>query len=132
MRGQSHAGKRGSRWEIQRERCRLDAGVSSNPERLEPVSGVLSRVLKNLGLKDQVWLMELAAAWPEMVGPVVASHARPGRVSRGELHVFVDSSVWLFELQRFGQKQFLEKVWALFGTDRIRSVRFVMDPERPS
>ena len=115
--------------EIQRERCRLDVGVQSDPERLEPVGNVLDRVLRGLGLSDQVWLMELADAWPDIVGPVVASHARPGRVSRGEVQVFVDSSVWLFELQRFGQKQLLQKLGARFGGDRIRSVRFVMDPE---
>jgi predicted nucleic acid-binding Zn ribbon protein len=100
--------------------------------RSEAVGVVAARVLKDLGVADAGWLQDLESGWAGTVGPVVAAHSRPGRVVGGEVHIFVDSSVWLSELQRMWKTRILELLRAKFGGDRIRSLRFVIDPgDRP-
>ena len=37
--------------------------------------------------------------WPQIVGPVIAQHARPTRLRRGILLVEVDGVEWMHELQ---------------------------------
>jgi hypothetical protein len=42
---------------------------------------------------------DIVAAWPEAVGPQIASNAWPARLARdGTLHVATSSSAWAFEL----------------------------------
>jgi hypothetical protein len=44
-------------------------------------------------------MAEIVAVWPESVGPGIAGHAWPARLSRdGTLHVATDSAAWAFEL----------------------------------
>lgn len=92
---------------------------------------LVAGVMKRLGLADEHWLAEMADEWTGLVGDAVAAHARPGRVERGTLYVFVDSSVWLSELQRYGSTQLLQNLGQRFGRERVKAVRFVMDPEGP-
>lgn len=60
----------------------------------------VAELLAGLGgpLADGVRHGHLAAEWASLVGPAVATHARPLRVKDGWLHVAVDSSAWLHEL----------------------------------
>ena len=72
----------------------------------------------------------MQASWPDVAGPAVAKHTRPGRLERNTLVVFVDSSAWLNDLLRYGQKLILEKLQKKFGADKISAVRFLLDPGR--
>jgi hypothetical protein len=120
----------GSRWAIQRERCRLgpddrepdsDGGI--------PVSTVVAALMKRVRVEDEQWITSLTAEWPALVGEAVSRHTRPGRFDRGELRVFVDSAVWLSELKRWGGESVLSNLSRRFGPSRIQTVRFEMDPD---
>ncbi len=114
-------------WEIQRERFHLDREMP--PEGDEPASlaDVIPAVVKEMGLGDEVLHRALLDEWTTLVGPQLAKHARPGRLERKGLCIFVDSSAWLSELSRYGQKQLLANLQKRFG-DAIRSIRLQLDP----
>jgi predicted nucleic acid-binding Zn ribbon protein len=124
--------RRGSRWEIQRERCRTGSDAAAPAAAPDPVGAVIARVMGKLGVAGEFGADELTEVWPEIVGPVVAAHARPGRVARGEVLVFVDSSVWLFELRRSWHARILERLKLRLGPERARSLRFTIDPDLSS
>ena len=134
----SHDGKRMARrepynpgqWQVERERSQIQ-NRRPNPttDRTVPVASVIPGIMKTLGLESQLWLDRLAEEWPELAGKAVAMHTRPGRVQKGNLVVFVDSSVWLNELSRYGKGPMLAGVQKRFGADKIKSVSFLLDPE---
>ena len=119
------------RWMIECERCGIPQGTPP-PAKLawsDMQSGV-EEVIKGLGLADLQWTNQLTESWSDVVGPQVAAHTRPGRMNGSELIVYVDSSVWLHELQRYGLKGMLAKVQAFSGKQRIKSIRLQLDPDR--
>ena len=64
---------------------------------LEPLGEELRRELGRLGPAGAIG--EVVEAWPEAVGPAIASNAWPARIGRdGTLHVATSSSAWAFEL----------------------------------
>lgn len=117
------------RWQLYRERFQLDEYARpAPPESLALLSDSLPAVMKSLGLEERFWEQQLVEEWPALVGAAVAKHARPGRVQRQVLYVFVKNSAWLNELVRYGQKQMLANIQKRFG-DRIKSVRIQLDPD---
>ena len=111
---------------MRRRRARKD---EDGGQECRPVGDVIPAVMRRLGLEDQQWLFALTDEWSGLVGEVVASHCRPGRVERGVLTIFVDSSVWLNELSRYGQGQILKNLRKRFGDEKIRQVLFRLDPD---
>lgn len=64
---------------------------------LEPLGDELRRELGRLGPAGAIG--DVVEAWPEAVGPAIASNAWPARIARdGTLHVATSSSAWAFEL----------------------------------
>ena len=118
------------RWQVARERGRIeDAAPPAGLRESVPVDGIVAAVMGRLGLADRCNGDLLAAKWPELVGPGVAAHARPGRLENGRLTVFVDSSVWLNELQRYSGPLLTERVRKLLGADKVKALRFQLDPD---
>jgi hypothetical protein len=95
------------------------------------IGDIIARYPGTLGLEQRTVGPDIEREWAAAVGPAVAAHTRPGRLDRDQLVVFVDSSPWLSELQRFAVAELLEKVQARFGRERIRRVRLQLDPEPP-
>ena len=119
-------------WAVERERCQI-AMERPPPRRDEqPLAAVAQRVLKAWKLEGRAVEMRLVAAWPEIVGPQVAMHARPGRLERGVLVVFVSNSVWLAELNRLFQKPMLDNIRRQLGTNDVRALRLQLDPDPPA
>ncbi len=116
---------------MERERCRIEEvrPPPAGPDEPLVVSGVVPGLLKRLGLEERHWLDTLVQEWKEVVGEAVAAHARPGRLERKHLVVFVDSSVWLNELVRYGRSQLLSNLQKRYGADRIGSVSLQLDPD---
>ena len=87
-----------------------------------------------LGLENRLWEETLLEEWPSLVGPQVSRHARPGRLERGTLYIYVTHSMWLSELHRNFQPQILDNLQARFKEQPIRKLRFQLDPDlgRPS
>jgi len=117
------------RWEMRRERCRIDDAVP-RPDDHEPVAvgDLVEGVMKSLGLAGREWEGILQQEWPELVGVDVARHTRPGRVDRRQLVVYVDSSAWLHELKRYSHRRLLANISKRVGTERIESLIFQIDP----
>jgi hypothetical protein len=116
---------------IERERCCIDAGTPP------PVPVVCANMetgvkdfLRSLGLRELAWTHELVEQWVEVVGTQMAGHTRPGRMNGDKLVVYVDSSVWLHELSRYGLKSMLAKVQQHCGDKRVKGIVLQLDPDR--
>jgi predicted nucleic acid-binding Zn ribbon protein len=95
------------------------------------VSRIVPAMMKKLGVQQSTAGAALLEEWPRLVGANVAKHTRPGRLDGGVLVVFVDSSVWLSELQRYSLGMMLARVKKRLGADRVRSITLRLDPEGP-
>ena len=117
-------------WRVNRERCRLgDMHPPREGRGPSPISDVIPDVMRKFGLGERHWLNVLDEEWAGLVGEAVAKHTRPGRLVGRGLIVFVDNSVWLGELARYGKEQILVKLQQRFGRNKIREVRLQLDPD---
>lgn len=118
------------RWELERERCRIDEKIPRPPAReAQPIAPIVFALLSKLGIEQPEWMGALQEDWPRIVGLAVAAHTRPGRLDRRRLIVFVDSSVWLSELMRYGRSQMLANLQKKLGPGRVDSVTLQLDPD---
>ncbi len=118
-------------WSVQKERFQLpeDEKPPLTEREASPLKQVVPALLREFGLEDRLWEHTLESDWVEIVGQSVAKHARPGRIQRGVLYVFVRHSAWLAELSRFGQKEMLAAIQQRFGANKIKSIRLQLDPD---
>jgi len=117
---------------VQRERGRIPDGPPPSPDRdARRIGEIIPALMAGLGSAEQSRFAALDEDWAQIVGKAVAAHTRPGGIARNELIVFVDSSVWLMELARFGGGAILRKVQELFGDAAIAGVKFRLDPDGP-
>jgi predicted nucleic acid-binding Zn ribbon protein len=117
-------------WQVYRERCRVDSRQQPSRESHGDALGdALPGLMRKLGLDSEHWIETLTQEWVAIVGNAVGAHTRPGRVDGKHLTVFVDSSVWLNELKRYGAKQMLQNLQSRLGASRIQQIRLQLDPE---
>jgi predicted nucleic acid-binding Zn ribbon protein len=119
------------RWQVQRERFQLDETYEPSPENTNlGIADTIKKILQRLEEKQSsVWL-QLNNEWESLVGKIVASHARPGKIKDKMLIIYVDSSVWLNELLRTEQKHILSLLQKKFGSDEVKSIKLLTDPDR--
>ena len=94
-----------------------------------PIQDVVTRIMKTLGADADLWTQRLADAWTDVAGQDVARHSRPGLLENGVLTVYVDSSVWLSEISRYGRNALLDNLRRRFSRARIREIRVRLDPD---
>ena len=92
---------------------------------MEPVSGVLSRVLQQLGLERQLLGWQAVSEWERLVGPRVASHTRAIAFHDGTLQVEVEGSAWMHELG-FLRRDLVRKLNRHLGATLVQDVRFIV------
>lgn len=63
-----------------------------------PLGEALEAYLRGQGHASVMVLARVAAAWPDVVGPEVAAHARPRALRGTTLVVAVDQAVWATQL----------------------------------
>ena len=115
------------------ERFRLTPeDLPAGHEEIAPIADILPLLMKKLGVEDRSWMERLTEEWALLVGKDLAVHARPGRLENMSLVVFVDNSVWLSELSRYGRRQMLSILQKRFGAERIRSIVLQLDPDPAS
>jgi len=85
---------------------------------------VLPGLLGKLGLEHRQTAAELLKAWPHLVEPKVAAHARPTGLRNGTLFVAVDSSAWLDEIVRYRRKDILDRLRQSFGRSLVTKISF--------
>ena len=119
------------RWQVTRERCRIESRQPPPPDAGDCRLGdVIAELVRSLDLDRHQDLQLLAQEWPQLVGGAVAAHTRPGSLNNRILEVFVDNSVWLNELSRYGRGAMLQKLQARLGPARIAAVALRPDPDR--
>jgi len=92
---------------------------------VEPLSGLLPRVLRQLGLEEGLLGWRAVEEWGEIVGPRIASHTRAVSFRDGVLQIEVDGSAWMHELG-FLKRDLVRKVNRHLGSARVRDVRLVV------
>ncbi|MBN2301224.1 MAG: DUF721 domain-containing protein [Lentisphaerae bacterium] len=117
------------KWMVARERFGI---VEFNPDNKREdaiaVGSAISALMKKLGIEDNLRMRHIEDDWADIVGGAVAQHTRPGKLEGGNLVVFVDSSVWLSELSRYGRDDMLANLRQKFGDRKIKSISLQPDP----
>ena len=92
---------------------------------MESLSGLLPRVLKQLGLDQGLLGWRAVSEWPQVVGPRIARHTRAVAFRDGVLQVEVEGSAWMHELG-FLKRDLVRKVNEHAGSRLVRDVRFIV------
>jgi hypothetical protein len=91
---------------------------------MERISRDVQRELSRFG--PSAGLVELLAAWPDVVGPEIARNAWPARIGRDRtLHVATSSSAWAFELGQLAERV-LEQLRESLGEATPTGLRFAV------
>jgi len=64
----------------------------------QPISGLIDKVMGNLGLSQSYRGWQVVTLWPEIVGEYYAARSRAIRFSEGVLFVAVEDAAWRQEL----------------------------------
>lgn len=93
------------RWELERERCRIDDPRPPAPDaEAMPIQRAIKAVLRRLRARagDQSRQADrLTPAWASAAGAEIRAHCRPGPLEHGCLVVYVDNNLWLHQIRRF-------------------------------
>ncbi len=120
-------------WQVNRERFHL-----ANFRPTEPASGVhplgdlIPEVLKGMKLNAHAQVVQIADVWPELVGPQLATNTRPAHLENKLLTVFVSHPMWLMELRGAPSEEILTRIQEKFGKNKIRHLRWSIDPDPPA
>ncbi|MFO1457959.1 MAG: DUF721 domain-containing protein [Verrucomicrobiota bacterium] len=98
------------------ERARISAGRSA--------ADLLPAVLQGMRIDRRQAESQIVSLWRQIVDPRVAEHSHPVGLVRGTLLVAVDSSVWLTEIVRYGNREILERVQHAMGKDMVKKISF--------
>lgn len=94
------------------------------PDKLTEVSAVLRKVLDGLGLGERLEESQIQAAWQELVGEFIASHAAPVGLQDGCLTIRVSHPIVRYELETAWKKKILSHLRKAFPQARITKLRF--------
>lgn len=120
-------------WELERERFQIEDPVPPAPDnQAPPIGDLIPDTLRGMQLGNHAKVMQIADAWPELVGPQLASNTRPAHLEYGILTGFVRHPMWLMELNGPTGKEILSRVQEKFGKATIRSIRWSPDPDPPA
>jgi predicted nucleic acid-binding Zn ribbon protein len=80
------------------------------------------RALSQLGLQDRLREATLGDKWPQLVGPTLAVHCRPGVIRRGVLTVYVDHPAWLHQITMAHKGDILRAVQTQFAHLKVKDL----------
>ena len=102
--------------------------------RAETLGTTVSRLTKPIFGKRGLADGAIAKEWTNIVGPMIAEHSQPDRISyagrerkEGLLHLRVDHSAMATELQHL-EPQLLERINGYFGYKAVARMRFIHGP----
>ena len=95
---------------------------------MEALALILARLMRRLGLEEELEGWRAVEDWARIAGPRVARHTRAIGFEHGVLRVEVDGSAWMHELGYLKQ-ELIRAVNRELGSDRVRDVRFVVPRE---
>ncbi len=76
--------------------------------RVQSLSVILRGICRQLGLQNEMTLYQIQAHWEEIVGPQIALHTAPEKISYHALSLRVDSAPWMNQLLFF-KREMVEK-----------------------
>lgn len=110
------------------------ARYGKRKNRAEALGSTVSRLTKPFFVKRGLADGAIAREWTEIVGPMIASHSRPDRITyqtasnqNGLLHLKVDHSAMATELQHL-EPQLLERINSYFGFKAVAKMHFTHGP----
>lgn len=91
------------------------------------VSDLLEEVLASHGLGTITWMVRLSAAWPEIVGPLLAGKTSPVRLRNRVLTVLVHNHAWAQELH-LRKPALLDRINGILEGGKATDIRFAVGP----
>jgi predicted nucleic acid-binding Zn ribbon protein len=88
-----------------------------------PLSEIIEKLMRAYGLENKLKEYDLIAAWPELMGPAVASRTTEIRIQNRVLILKLDSSVMRDELQH-GKQIILHRLNEKAGCQMIDDIWF--------
>ena len=120
-------------WQLARERFHIAAYEPPAPDAgALPIGSLIPEVFKGMKLDAHARVAQIAAAWPELVGPQLAANTKPAHLDDRLLTVFVSHPAWLFELRGAHAAEILARLQARFGKNEIMNIRWSIDPDPPA
>ena len=120
-------------WEVARERFRVaDLQPPAEDAGALPLAALIPEALKGMKLDAHARVAQIAAAWPEIVGPQLAGNTRPAQLDNKILLVYVSHPAWIMELRGPMTAEILRRLQAKFGANDLKNLRFAVDPEPPA
>lgn len=119
-------------WAVARERFQIsDFRPPDSDDGARPLGSLIAGALKDMKLDAHAQVTQIAADWPEMVGPQLAANTKPAHLENKLLTVFVSHPAWLFELRGAPAAEILARVQAKYGKNEIKNIRWSIDPDPP-
>ena len=120
-------------WQLARERFHIAADAPPVPDAgALPLGSLIPEVFKGMKLDAHARVAQIAAAWPEIVGPQLAGNTRPAQLENKILLVYVSHPAWIMELRGPMTSEILRRLQATFGANDLKNLRFAVDPEPPA
>ena len=92
---------------------------------MEPLAGVLTRVLQRFGIERELLGWRAVSEWDQVVGARVARHSRAVAFRGGTLQVEVEGSAWMQELG-FLKRDLVRTINRHLGAALIHDIRFIV------
>ncbi|MCK5306464.1 MAG: DUF721 domain-containing protein [Candidatus Omnitrophica bacterium] len=94
--------------------------------RPELIKVILNKVVSDLDSKISSKNNQVLDVWSAEVDERIKKHTNPVSFINKILIVEVDSSGWLFEIERRHKKDILKKLRSIIGEEEIENIRFRM------
>ena len=88
---------------------------------MKKAGSLLDPVLRQLGIETGVRLEQMKREWHTLFTQPLSAHMSPGRLSEGELLLFVDSPIWIQQLNYY-RKDIISRL-SRYG---VREVKFLL------
>ena len=92
------------------------------------LAGLLEAAVEDLGINQKLVECRARMVWEEAVGPALAQHTSPLRLSKGYLEVAVPSAVWRTQLN-FMQRDIAARINALLGREVVKGLKLLNQSE---
>jgi predicted nucleic acid-binding Zn ribbon protein len=120
-------------WAVARERLHIaDFEPPAADPGAPPLAAIIPDVLKGMKLDVHAQVAQIAADWPEIVGPQLAANIKPAHLENKVLAIYVSHPAWIFELRGRPAAEILARLQARYGKPVIQNIRFAVDPDPPA
>jgi predicted nucleic acid-binding Zn ribbon protein len=113
-----------------RRRLRGYSGPGPDPRDPQPFGAVLARLVAARGWQRPTAEATVFGAWERVVGPEIAKHSRPVKLTDGELTVEAESTAWATQL-RLLAASLLRRIAAEVGHNVVTKLH-IHGPAAPS